>query len=74
MAHKQDREPPIPAAARPAYDAIVALTDAFCRDRHNAEYGALCWKLTGVLTWRRPSPVVGMLSFCGGSRPAAWFL
>jgi hypothetical protein len=57
VARKQDREPPIPAAARPAHDAIVALTDAFCRERLTAEYEALCRKLAGVLARKRPSPL-----------------
>ena len=57
MARKQGREPPTPAAVRPAYDAIVALTDAFCRDHLNAEYEALCRKLAGVLARKRPSPL-----------------
>ena len=29
---QQREEPSIPATARPAYDAIVGLTDAFCRE------------------------------------------
>ena len=57
MPRKTDREPPIPAAARPAHDAIVALTDAFCREHLNAEYEALCRKLAGVLARKRPSPL-----------------
>ncbi len=57
MARKQDREPSIPAAARSAYDSIVALTDAFCREHLNAEYEALCRKLAGVLARKRPSPL-----------------
>ncbi len=57
MPRKIDREPPIPAAARPAYDASVALTDSFCREHRNAEYEALCRKLAGVLARKRPSPL-----------------
>src|SRR3954469_23018134 len=51
------KEPPIPATARPAYDAVVGLTDAFCREHLNEEYGALCRKLAGVLARKRPSPL-----------------
>lgn len=54
--HSSD-EPTIPSAVRPAYDAIVALTDAFCRDHLNEEYGALCRKLAGILSRKRPSPL-----------------
>jgi uncharacterized protein DUF6398 len=57
MARKQEGELSIPAAARPAYDAIVALTDAFCREHLNAEYEALCHKLTAALARKRPSPL-----------------
>jgi hypothetical protein len=37
MARTQDREPPIPASARPAHDAVVVLTDAFCGEHLTAE-------------------------------------
>lgn len=46
-----------PAAVRPSHDRIVALTDAFCRDHLDEEYGALCRKLAGVLARKRPSPL-----------------
>ena len=49
----------IPASARPAYEAVVALTDAFCRDRLTEEYEALCRKLAGALARKRPSPLLG---------------
>jgi hypothetical protein len=52
-----DGEGSIPTAARPAYDAIVALTDAFCRQHLNDEYQALCRKLAGALARKRPSPL-----------------
>jgi Domain of unknown function (DUF6398) len=51
------KEPPIPATARPAYDAVVGLTDAFCREHLNEEYEALCRKLAGALARKRPSPL-----------------
>jgi Domain of unknown function (DUF6398) len=50
-------EPKVPATARPAHDAIVSLTDAFCRDHLDEEYGALCRKLAGILARKRPSPL-----------------
>ena len=55
----------VPEAARPAYEAIVALTDAFCRDRLDDEYAALCRKMAGVLARKRPSPLVR-------GKPASW--
>ena len=64
---KQDpgEEPTVPAAARPAYDAIVALTDAFCREHLDGEYEALCRKLAGALARKRPSPLLG-------GKPTTW--
>jgi len=59
------KEPSIPATARPAYDAIVALTDAFCREHLNGEYEALCRKLAGALSRKRPSPLLG-------GKPTTW--
>jgi hypothetical protein len=50
-------EPPIPEAALPAHDAIVGLTDAFCREHLNEEYRILCRKLAGILARKRPSPL-----------------
>jgi Domain of unknown function (DUF6398) len=50
-------EPTVPATVRPAYDAIVGRTDAFCREHLNAEYEALCRKLAGALARKRPSPL-----------------
>ena len=57
MAREQDREPTVPVPVRPAYDTIVALTDAFCRKSLNSEYEALCRKLAGALARKRPSPL-----------------
>ena len=58
-------EPTVPAAARPVYDAIVALTDAFCREHLGGEYEALCRKLAGALARKRPSPLLG-------GKPTTW--
>jgi hypothetical protein len=68
MARKKQRsgeEPTVPAVVRPAYDAIVALTDAFCREHLDGEYEALCRKLAGALARKRPSPLLG-------GRPTTW--
>ena len=54
---QQSKEPSIPATARPAYDAVVALTDAFCREHLDGEYQALCRRLAGALARKRPSPL-----------------
>lgn len=57
MARKQDGEPSVPATAKPAYDTIVDLTDAFCRQHLNEEYRALCRRLAAALARKRPSPL-----------------
>jgi hypothetical protein len=44
-------------AARLAYDEIVGMTDAFCREHLDDEYAVLCRKLAGVLSRKRPSPL-----------------
>src|SRR3954454_12697003 len=55
---RQPREvPSIPATARPAYDAVVGLTDAFCREHLDGEYEVLCRQLAGTLARKRPSPL-----------------
>ena len=59
------REPSIPATARPAYDAIVGLTDGFCREHLDEEYEAMCRKLAGALARKRPSPL-------SGGKPETW--
>ena len=58
-------EPSIPATARPAYDAVVGLTDAFCREHLDDEYEALCRQLAGALARKRPSPLPS-------GRPETW--
>jgi Domain of unknown function (DUF6398) len=68
-------EPSIPATARPAYDAIVGLTDAFCREHLNEEYEALCRRLAGALARKRPSPLLGgkpTTWACGIVRTVGW--
>ena len=47
----------VPRSMRSAYDAVVDLTDAFCRDRLTDEYAALCRRLAATLSRRRPSPL-----------------
>jgi len=56
MARKQDSEPLNPVVARPGFDGIVALTDAFRREHLKAEYEA-GWGISvsnwpGPLAWR----------------------
>src|SRR6516165_6465342 len=78
MARKKQgpgEEPTVPAAARPVYDAIVGLTDAFCREHLNGEYQAMCRKLAGALARKRPSPLLSGKPetwACGVVRTVGW--
>ena len=47
----------VPMAMQPAYAAVVALTDAFCRDRLDAEYRELARRMAAALCRKRPSPL-----------------
>ena len=70
-----NKEPMIPASVRPAYDQSVSLTDSFCREHLNDEYQALCRKLAGVLSRKRPSPLLSGKAeswACGIVRVIAW--
>jgi hypothetical protein len=68
MARKQQRpagEPSIPEAARPAYEVVVGLIDAFCREHLNEEYRAMCRRLASALARKRPSPLLS-------GKPPTW--
>jgi Domain of unknown function (DUF6398) len=47
----------VPKAMQATYDAITALTDAFCRDHLNEEYRDLARAMTAALCRKRPSPL-----------------
>ena len=57
MPRKQQGEVSVPEAAKPAYDAIVGLTDRFCQAHLTWEYQMLCRKLAAALARKRPSPL-----------------
>jgi hypothetical protein len=44
---------------QPRYQEIVALTDALCQEKLNAEYATLCKELAAALARKRPSPLMG---------------
>jgi len=50
--------PKVPAAVKPVFDDIVSITDLFCQQHLDAEYTALCVKLTAKLARKRPSPLL----------------
>lgn len=47
----------VPRNVRVAYATIVALTDAFCRDHLDDEYGELARRMAAALCRKRISPV-----------------
>ncbi len=47
----------VPEAMQPRYLEIVALTDALCQEKLNAEYAALCREMAATLARKRPSPL-----------------
>lgn len=55
----------MPSASRPAAAAVIAITDAFCEEQLDREYGELCRDLVGRLARRRPSPLTR-------GRPKIW--
>jgi hypothetical protein len=74
-ARKSTKAQSIPEPARSAYEAIVAMTDAFCRDHLNEEYAELCRNLTLKLARKRPSPLVSgqpTTWACGVVRTIGW--
>ena len=48
----------LPVASRPAYEAVIALTDAVCREHLNDEWAHLCRELAASLARKRPSPLL----------------
>jgi hypothetical protein len=63
MTHRSSQS--VPNAMRPAYDAIVALLDPFCRQTLNEEYAQLSRELAAALARKRPSPLAR-------GKPAIW--
>jgi len=47
----------VPAALRPDAERVIAVTDAFCAEHLDTEYGQLCRKLVAKLARKRPSPL-----------------
>lgn len=48
----------VPHELRPDVEQIVALTDGFCAEYLDAEYGRLCARLVAKLSRKRPSPLL----------------
>lgn len=47
----------VPVALRPRVREILAVTDSFCHEHLDHEYGKLCRRLVGRLARKRPSPL-----------------
>lgn len=47
----------VPAALQDKYAAVIALTDAFCREHLNEEYADMARRMTAALARKRPSPL-----------------
>ena len=58
-------EESVPAAAKPTYDAVVALTNKVCNEHLNNEYAQLARRLAGSLARKRPSPIMS-------GKPKSW--
>jgi len=54
---KSRRSTAVPKSMQAAYAAVVALTDAFCRDRLTEEYRDLARAMAAALARKRPSPL-----------------
>jgi hypothetical protein len=64
-----------PNPVHAAFEEIAGLVDAFCKEHLNAEYAALCRKLTEKLARKRPSPLLGGKPntwACGIVRTIGW--
>ena len=47
----------VPKPMQATFDAVVTLTDAFCRAHLDEEYAQLAWQVTAALCRKRPSPL-----------------
>jgi hypothetical protein len=64
-AGKSGGKSPATEEVRQAHDEIVGMTDAFCREHLDEEYGELCRRLAGKLARKRPSPLAS-------GKPESW--
>ncbi|HTV32068.1 MAG TPA: DUF6398 domain-containing protein [Methylocella sp.] len=47
----------VPKKMQASYDAIATLTDSFCREHLDKDYGVLAQRMTAALCRKRPSPL-----------------
>ena len=75
MAPRKHHSAAVPSDVRPKYEAIAALTDAFCKRHLNEEYAEMCRQLTVALAQKRPTPLArGRVEVwaCGIVRTIGW--
>lgn len=63
--HRKTPLQPVPRAMLPTYEAMVALTDAFCAEHLDAEYRDAARRMAAALCQKRPSPVTS-------GKPRTW--
>ena len=59
--NKSRKSRPVPAKMQPNYDAITALTDAFCREHLDKHYLVIAQHMTAALCRTNPSPLASGL-------------
>jgi hypothetical protein len=75
MARRKHHSTAVPVNVRPKYEAITALTDAFCKRHLNEEYAEMCRRLTVALAQKRPTPLIRgrkEVWACGIVRTIGW--
>ena len=54
---RSDRPTSVPKTMRATFEAVVRLTDEFCRERLNEEYAEMARAMAAALGRKRPSPL-----------------
>jgi hypothetical protein len=55
---KKSKSLSVPPALQETYNAIVKLTDEYCKQYLNTEYKQLCHQMAAALARKRPSPLM----------------
>lgn len=55
---RESKSEKVPKSIKPTFDAIVALTNSFCKEHLNEEYAQLARQVTAALCRKRPSPLM----------------
>lgn len=57
-----DKSEKVPKQIQPVFDAVVVLTDAFCKEYLNEEYRHLARRATAAMCRKRLTPLVNTRS------------